>query len=156
MFATIRSLSERYLSGGDTDQSTLGDRAVIEAALKTIESRLNSLDAQSREAAGLQSIATNGLAELLREARKIIGKIAEIAEPLVKERLEILAAAAAYRTGLTLEEGVMTCPACGSAVNAEDFGEHVASERIGTRGWNVGSLRRGIHIEKRRRYCPGV
>jgi hypothetical protein len=63
------------------------------------------------------------------EARKIIGEIAAIAEPLVKERLEILAAAAAYGVGLVAEEAVMTCPACGSTVNAESFGEHVASER---------------------------
>lgn len=129
VFATIRSLSERYLCSGDTDQSTFDDKGVIQAALKNIDTRLNSLDAQSREAAGLQSIAANGLAEAILEARKIIGDIAEVAEPLVKERLDILTAAAAYRTGVAVEEGVLACPACGTSVNAEDFGEHVASER---------------------------
>jgi hypothetical protein len=126
VFAKIRSISERYFG---RDEPTLDNKAVIRTALENIESRLNSLDAQSREVAGLQSIAANGLAELVLEARKIIGEIAAIAEPLVKERLEILAAAAAYGVGLVAEEAVMTCPACGSTVNAESFGEHVASER---------------------------
>ncbi|MER9937134.1 hypothetical protein [Mesorhizobium sp. M0088] len=122
---TLRKLRERYLP----DQPMTGTMATVAAVTTAIDERLNTLDAQSREAAALQEIVSNRLQELILDTREVVAEIALFTEPLVKERLEILNAAARYSADISEEPVEVSCPACGSMIRPADFQAHVAAER---------------------------
>ncbi|MDR7225060.1 ABC-type lipoprotein export system ATPase subunit [Aminobacter aminovorans] len=125
LIETLRKLRERYLP----DQPMTGTMATVAAVTTAIDERLNTLDAQSREAAALQEIASNQLQELILATREVVAEIARFAEPLVKERLDILNAAARYSADIGGELEEVSCPACGSMIKPADFQAHVAAER---------------------------
>ena len=122
---TLRTLCKRYLPG----QGMTGEMTTAIAVMIAIDEQLSSLDAQSREAAALQEIARNKLQAFLQAVRDTAAEIAEVAEPLVKERLEIVNAAALYGADINTDIDEINCPACGSTVKPGDFRAHVAAER---------------------------
>jgi hypothetical protein len=122
---SLRALSKRYLP----DQRMTDDMATAIAVQAAINDRLSSLDAQSRESAALQEITRNKLQDVLQAVRHTTAEIAEVAEPLVKERLEIVNAAAYYGANINAHVDEINCPACGSTVKPGDFRAHIAAER---------------------------
>ncbi len=120
----LHSLCRRYLSDPAPDDPTQASIAVKNA----IDQRVSTLDAQSREAAALQEIASTKLQSLIQGVGELDAEIARSTEPLLIERLETLSAVARY-TQAQADVDEVSCPACGSVVKLADFRAHVAAER---------------------------
>lgn len=97
--------------------------------LSAITANIASLTADQRRAAALDEIGASDLQSRLVKVSEAAARIAEVAEPLIKERLVILGAAEEFSTIGSDLEGPMSCPACGKEIEAQEFREHVAGER---------------------------
>jgi energy-coupling factor transporter ATP-binding protein EcfA2 len=126
VLGALSALRSRYLPVSEASPS--GANAVASAVVAAVDARINSLGAHTRTSAALQAIASSRLLALIGEARALVSDIASHSEPLIKERLEILNAAAAYSSGLPDDE-YMECPACGSKVAKDQFQDHVGAEK---------------------------
>lgn len=122
--ARFHELCNHYLPGKPAD-----DASAIRDVVAVIETRLDNLDAQNREAADLQKLANTQIAALVTSVRNVSDEIVRLAEPLVKERIAVLEAVAVYSADLEGDGTEVVCPACGSTVLAEDFKAHIESER---------------------------
>jgi ABC-type cobalamin/Fe3+-siderophores transport system ATPase subunit len=125
LLAALRQLDQRYVGAGDG----VSPNEVAGAVADALQQQLNSLDAQSRQAAALQEIANSTLPKHLADARETSSKIKLVAEPLVKERLEVLNAALVFHEAVDDAETSIKCPACGTEIEVSDFRAHVATER---------------------------
>lgn len=96
---------------------------------KAIDAQIQSLSAAQRKAAAIGEIGASDLQARLDKVTDAAGMIAEVTEPLIKERLEVLSAADAFAQADRDVEGQIPCPACGSEIEAVHFQEHIASER---------------------------
>lgn len=110
--------------------------APVESALKTVgsvlegvERRIASLDGDNRKAAAIGEVAASDLPVRLGQVRILGGRIAEVSEPLIKERLDVLGAAGGYVEASVGKHGLIPCPACGREIDVVEFREHVANER---------------------------
>lgn len=101
----------------------------VDAVLAAIEARIASLDADNRRAAAIGEFAASDLALRLATARQLGAEIADVSEPFIKERLEVLAAAGTYAEAACEEPGSLPCPACGQEIDNAEFRAHVAQER---------------------------
>lgn len=97
--------------------------------LLAIDAQVSSLNADQRRAAAIGEIGASDVQTRLGKVTEAAEKIAEVAEPLIKERLEVLSAADSFAAAGGDVQGAITCPACGREIEADDFREHVASER---------------------------
>ncbi len=125
LLAKLAELNAVYVKMAASSNPTEMVGAVSEA----VQQQLNSLDAQSRQAAALQEIAANALLRYIADARATSSRIKSVAEPLVKERLEVLNAARLFNEAIEGTETFIKCPACGTEVEAAEFRAHVSSER---------------------------
>lgn len=97
--------------------------------LSAIDDQIASLSADQRRAAAVGEIGGSDLEARLAKVTEAASRIAEVAEPLIKERLEVLSAADGFATAGGDLQGPIACPACGKEVEADEFREHVANER---------------------------
>lgn len=97
--------------------------------LAAIEDQISSLSADQRRAAAVGEIGGSDLEARLVKVSDAVSRIAEVAEPLIKERLEVLSAADGFASAGGDLQGPIACPACGKEVEAEEFREHVVNER---------------------------
>jgi hypothetical protein len=125
LLGVIRELQQKY--GVQLD----GKRgpAAVDKTIEAIKARIATLDAQSREAAALQELRTASIKSQVAEIRALDGQISQSAEPLVKERLEVLSASSNFALALSPEATELTCPACGAVTTPDQFNSHVTAER---------------------------
>lgn len=97
--------------------------------LIAIDDQIASLSADQRRAAAVGEIGGSDLAARLAKVSEAASRIAEVAEPLIKERLEVLSAANDFASAGSDLRGSIACPACGKEVDADEFRVHVANER---------------------------
>lgn len=97
--------------------------------LVAIDDQIASLSADQRRAAAVSEIGGSDLETGLAKVSEAASRIAEVAEPLIKERLEVLSAADGFVSVGGDLRGPIACPACGREVDADEFREHVANER---------------------------
>jgi hypothetical protein len=110
--------------------ATVESRARTVADVQTaIDAQIASLDADQRRSAVIGEVGASDLQGRLSKVIEAATKISEVAEPLIKERLDVLSAADGFVTAGSLLQGPMPCPACGRKIEADDFREHVANER---------------------------
>lgn len=101
----------------------------VAEVLSAIDVQLSSLNADQRRAAAIGEIGASDLQTRLGKVTEASEKIAEVVEPLIKERLDVLNAADSFASAGGDIQGPIPCPACGMQIEADDFREHVASER---------------------------
>lgn len=97
--------------------------------LVAIDDQIASLSADQRRAAAVGEIGGSDLETGLAKVSEAASRIAEVAEPLIRERLEVLSAADGFASAGADLQGPIACPACGREVDADEFREHVANER---------------------------
>ena len=97
--------------------------------LAAIGDRIASLSADHRRAAAVGEIARSDLDTRLAKVAEAASRIAEVAEPLIKERLQVLSAADGFASAGGDLKGPISCPACGKEIEVYEFREHVANER---------------------------
>lgn len=97
--------------------------------LSAIEAQIASLNADQRKAAAIGEIGASDLQTRLSKVSEAAARIAEVAEPLIKERLDVLRAADGFVISGSDLQGPIPCPACGKEIEAYEFREHVANER---------------------------
>jgi energy-coupling factor transporter ATP-binding protein EcfA2 len=102
---------------------------VVAAVLEGIRGRLEALSTTNKEAAAIKEIASSSLLAHIGDARSGAAKIAELAEPLIQERLNVVLSADGYLSASSDLAGTVTCPACGKELHADDFRQHIEYER---------------------------
>lgn len=111
------------------DEPVESKAATVVLVSQAIDMQVNSLDADKRRAAAVGEVSVSDLSVRLGRVSDIAAQIAEVAEPLIKERLDVLGAASAFASSSDGVTGTIHCPACGQSVGADQFKAHVASER---------------------------
>lgn len=108
----------------------------VEGLVKTLVDVLGAINVQSasastdqRQATAIAEIGGSDLSLRLAKVDDCAAKIAEVAAPLIKERLDVLTAADQFATADKTLQGVMNCPACGLEIDADDFRGHIAQEQ---------------------------
>lgn len=107
----------------------------VEGLVKTLVDVLGAINAQGasasadqRQATAIAEIGGSDLSMRLAKVDDCAAQIAEVAAPLIKERLDVLTAADRFAAAGDLH-GAMSCPACGLEINADDFRDHIAQEQ---------------------------
>ncbi|MBU1540483.1 MAG: AAA family ATPase [Alphaproteobacteria bacterium] len=127
---------EQLLARLEELRKTYVPAAPIESSLKTLTDVLAAINTQSasssadqRRAAAVAEIGSSDLGARLAKVEESSAKVAEVAAPLIKERLEVLSAADRFASADETLNGSMSCPACGLSIDAEDFKGHIAKEQ---------------------------
>lgn len=121
----LQKLSEKYLRQQPQEPNKVDVPAIISA----IETQISTLDRDNRRAAALGEIAASNAINILNELEKVKEVISEQTEPLIKERLKVVAAASDFIGALGNDTETALCPACGSEVRLSDFGQHLIREQ---------------------------
>lgn len=108
----------------------------VESSVQTLVDVLAAINAQSasssadqRQAAAVAEIGNSDLGDRLAKVGESAAKVAEVAAPLIKERLEVLSAADRFASVDETLQGTMSCPACGLSIDTGDFKRHIAKEQ---------------------------
>lgn len=125
LLARLEALRLEYASAAQV--TSRGQTAVD--VMSAIEAQIATLSADQRRAAAVGEIGSSDLQSRLSAVSEAAARIATVAEPLIKERLEVLGAADKFSNALNHLQEMMICPACGKEIETEEFREHVASER---------------------------
>lgn len=125
LLGVIRELQQKYAVQLDGERGP----AAVDRTIEAIKARIATLDAQSREAAALQELKAASVKSQVAEIRVLDGQISKAAEPLVKERLEVLSASRNFALALSPEATELKCPACGAVTTPDQFNSHVTAER---------------------------
>lgn len=121
----VEQLRLTYVPGLPVESRT----KTVADVVATIDAQIASLNADQRRAAAVGEIGASDLQARLAKVSEATARIAEVAEPLIKERLEVLSAAGGFASAGGDLRGPIACPACGKEIDADEFREHVASER---------------------------
>lgn len=97
----------------------------VEAALTRL---IAGSSTEQKKWFALQEVAELELKEGIAAVRTTSAVLAEEAEPLIQEKLDILSTTDIYVNQLQAEVEV-ECPSCGRLISVEDFREHVRAER---------------------------
>lgn len=125
LFLRLEELRQAYASAAPVVSKTKTAADVLAA----IEAQIDSLSADQRRAALIGEIGASDLESRLLKANTVAEKIAEVAEPLIAQRLEILGAAHDFVSVGSELRGPIVCPACGKEIEADEFRAHVTHER---------------------------
>ncbi|WP_444666021.1 hypothetical protein [Cereibacter changlensis] len=110
-------------SQNDTCAKSLND------VIANIGNQIDSLDADKKRAAAIGEVALSDLPARLSKLQSVAAEIAAVAEPLIKERLDVLNASAKLAALVKTDaESGFQCPACGRDISVDDFKDHVAYE----------------------------
>jgi len=95
---------------------------------QAIDSRIAKSTAEQRRYIALRDGADLDLKPPISTVRDAISKLADIAESLITEKLQVLESVDAYAAKLGEDTGV-DCPACGRSIAVDDFKAHLDAER---------------------------
>lgn len=122
--AEVAALHKKYCPNAATEEAAKRCDEIT-AALKA---RIDDLTAENQRYLALRTLAGIDIGPHIKAIRDANAQLAESAEPLIAERLEVLQAASPFAAGLAGEKEI-PCPACGQAVSPENFKAHVQSEQ---------------------------
>jgi hypothetical protein len=125
LWERLEQLRAFYVPGEPVESKA----ATVVLVSQAIDKQIKSLDAEKRRAAAVGEVSVSNLSMLLGRVSEIAAEIAEVAEPLIKERLDVLGAADAFASSGDGGSETIQCPACGQSVGADQFKAHVAAER---------------------------
>lgn len=121
----IQELHTTYCKGKDATKDALSCCKELETALDT---RIAESSADQRRHVALLSAGTLDLKDQLNTVRSTSAELACAVEPLIAERLDVLASSVAFVNKLG-DETEVECPACGRSIPADAFAGHVKEER---------------------------
>jgi len=121
----LSSLWKKYCPDGQDD---LGAGARCTSTLAAVEERLEGFTIDQRRYVVLQDIASQDISSSISALRASNSRLAGDLEPFITERLQVLQSASTFAGKLT-DAGTVSCPACGTVVDAADFRTHVESDR---------------------------
>jgi energy-coupling factor transporter ATP-binding protein EcfA2 len=122
----VRVLHRRYLPDAP-EPTKLGE--AVAATKEAISQIIGRQDAESRSHLVLKQLGNLQLGALLARATSASHVAADVAEPLIQERLGVLGQAAAFAARLS-PGSMVACPACGQPVESGQLRTHVEGERI--------------------------
>ncbi|WP_332445698.1 AAA family ATPase [Dehalococcoides mccartyi] len=93
-----------------------------------LEATITRFSSNQKRYLAIQSVAEADPKSCVKAVRSASIKLAEVAEPLIAERLEVLESAGTFAEKLGHGTEVK-CPACGQSVAVEAFQSHVTAER---------------------------
>jgi hypothetical protein len=125
IFKTIEDLHTSYCAENTSTKDPLCRCIDLEAAVDT---RMAQSSAEQRRHFVLQTLAELDPMAQIGELRASSLKLANAAEPLVTERLDVLLKTVPFVEKLGDRKEVK-CPACGRSIPADDFRAHVTAER---------------------------
>lgn len=125
ILARLDELRKAYVPGLPVESSV---QTLIDV-LAAINAQSASSSADQRRAAAVAEIGGSDLDNRLAKVGERAAKVAEVAAPLIKERLEVLSAADRFAYADEALHGPMSCPACGLSIDADDFKGHIAKEQ---------------------------
>lgn len=102
---------------------------MVVSVLEAIDSQISSLNEDQRRSAAIGEIGSSDLLLRLSKVFSAAEKIAELAEPLIQQRLEVLTSAHGFATAAEEKDDTINCPACGRDIETSQFRDHIASER---------------------------
>ncbi len=97
--------------------------------LAAINIQSGSASAEQRQATAIAEIGSSDLGKKLAKVDDWAARISDVAAPLIKERLDVLAAADRFAAADGDAVGSMHCPACGLELPVDDFRTHIADEQ---------------------------
>lgn len=125
LLARLAALCAKYgVSTEPTDAATNQCAAVKQAVKLSAEEN----STEQRRQAALQRFSRAKVKEQINAVRNASSKLASSAEPLIRQRLDVLQTAGAFASQLVATETVH-CPACGTEVAVVTFQSHVAEEK---------------------------
>jgi energy-coupling factor transporter ATP-binding protein EcfA2 len=122
----VESLHAKYCANKKTTTDALSRCAELEAALDT---RIERFSAEQKRHLAIQSVADIDAKAHVDAVRAASVKLAGAAEPLLREKLEVLQSSGGFVEKLRDEKEVQ-CPACGQLIPVETFQAHVKAERL--------------------------
>ena len=120
----IHGLYARYCSGHHGDFDSLSLCSKIEIA---INKRVSGFSADDRRHVALEEVADLKLKDTVERVRTAGVKLAESIDSNISEKLAVLRAARTFAESIG-DATEINCPACGQAVTADGFSEHVKTE----------------------------
>ena len=126
IFREIEGLHAKYCTENAGPKDALSRCKELNAALDTC---IAASSADQRRHVALRDTAALDLKGHVDAVRVASGKLAEAAESLIAEKVEVLQSTGAFAEKLGTEEQVVKCPACGRPVSVDAFQAHVKAER---------------------------
>lgn len=123
--AQLETLHSQHCGPASGD-SSLAERC--DALGRVIADKLNASSSEQKEHLTIQSISEIKARDLISAVRSAATDLAASAEPLIIEKLEVLANASDYLRKLGAE-GEVSCPACGRSIQATAFDSHLKQEQ---------------------------
>ncbi len=102
---------------------------VTASVMEAIANKISGLDGDKRKSAAISELATSDVLTHLQQTQAGVAKIADFAEPLLRERLEVLRAAEEFMQERGDNSEAVPCPACGREIDPNEFRDHVELER---------------------------
>jgi recombinational DNA repair ATPase RecF len=121
----IQELHATYCTDKAATRDTLSRCEELKTALDT---RIAESSADQRRHVVLQAAATLDLKRQVDAVRSASAKLASAVEPLIVEKLDVLAPTGAF-VGKIGDEKEVECPACGRSISVDAFQAHVRAER---------------------------
>lgn len=121
----IKELHTRYCPGKVATSDPVARCKELETA---INARVEQFSADQNRHFTLQDAAHLNLKAHVKEVRSASVKLAEAAEPLIAEKLEVLQSSSVFVDKLE-DETEVKCPACGRSISAEAFQAHITDEK---------------------------
>ena len=122
----IEGLHAKYCTGNAGPEDALSRCRELNAALDTC---IAESSADQRRHVALRDTAALDLKGHVDSVRVASEKLAEAAESLIAEKVEVLQSTGAFADKLGAEEQVVKCPACGRPISVDAFQAHVKAER---------------------------
>ena len=122
----IEGLHAKYCTENAGPEDVLSRCKELNAALDTC---IAESSADQRRHVALRDTAALDLKGHVDAVRIASGKLAEAAESLIAEKVEVLQSTGAFADKLGAEEQVVKCPACGRPISVDAFQAHVKAER---------------------------
>lgn len=124
-------VTQIYSKYGEPIPSSIKD--VIETASVRIQQKIEQITTDQRKFELLLDISKIQLTSRITAVRTCASKLAQSTEPLIHEKIGVLAATSAYLHRQTVDVDI-SCPACGQSINSSNFKIHVRAEedRLGS------------------------
>jgi len=120
----VKIIHKKYLpEAAQPDEETL----LFKEANQAIEGKLGQLTADQRRHTILKTVGKLRMANTIEDLRAAMLKLADAADPLIAQKLEVLQPTENLLQKLP-EAGTVVCPACGQSIDAANFREHVVTE----------------------------
>jgi recombinational DNA repair ATPase RecF/predicted RNA-binding Zn-ribbon protein involved in translation (DUF1610 family) len=123
--AITKAIYSKYCEKEVTTQ-TITD--LLDEAIPIISTKVSQLSDQDKIYGYFLEMSELTVDQQIKNITQSAEKLAESAQPLIKEKLTVLKAAQEFAKNN--KESEFPCPACGKTISSENFGEHLESEQV--------------------------